>query len=200
MADDSGKLEVKFEEFGENQLQSLIEETTKAINEVEFENFMLDHYIKRLNIVIEIQENPVSVLDRSRSRARFAGIDRSFRLSAEKKCFIARSEIESLSQEIESVKKNSDSVLDNHQDILADRLRLNNSTLRSQRKKLLAEQKQKEEIGEILHEVDFEQLKIENAQFLEIIDTKNQELVRLKLTAGRITQTLNSIKVKDFDQ
>lgn len=86
------------------------------------------------------------------------------------------------------------------QDILIDRLRLNNSTLRSQRKKLLAEQKQKEEIGEILHEVDFEQLKIENAQFLEIIDTKNQELVRLKLTAGRITQTLNSIKVKDFDQ
>ncbi|VUZ40052.1 unnamed protein product, partial [Hymenolepis diminuta] len=81
-------------------------------------------------------------------------------------------------------------------DILIDRLRLNNSTLRSQRKKLLAEQKQKEEIGEILHEVDFEQLKIENAQFLEIIDTKNQELVRLKLAAGRITQTLNSIKRK----
>lgn len=50
-------------------------------------------------------------------------------------------------------------------------------------------------MGEVLHEVDFEQLKIENAQFLEIIDNKNQELLRLKLTAGRITQTLNGLKV-----
>ncbi|VDL18386.1 unnamed protein product [Hymenolepis diminuta] len=96
--------------------------------------------------------------------------------------------VEKLSRFLEEVLKTGD--------ILIDRLRLNNSTLRSQRKKLLAEQKQKEEIGEILHEVDFEQLKIENAQFLEIIDTKNQELVRLKLAAGRITQTLNSIKRK----
>ncbi|VUZ40051.1 unnamed protein product, partial [Hymenolepis diminuta] len=112
---DSSKLEIKFEEFGEIQLQSLIEETNKAVTEVEFENFMLDHYIKRLNIVIEIQENPVPVSDHSRSRARFAGIDRSFRLSIEKKCFIARSEIESLTQEVESVKKNSELILDNYQ-------------------------------------------------------------------------------------
>nr|CDS28001.1 coiled coil domain containing protein 113 [Hymenolepis microstoma] len=86
------------------------------------------------------------------------------------------------------------------QDTLVERLRLNNSTLRSRRKKMLTELKQMEEIGEVLHEVDFEQLKIENSQFLEIIDTKNQELVRLKLTAGRITQALNSRKLAQISQ
>lgn len=50
-------------------------------------------------------------------------------------------------------------------------------------------------MGEALHEVDFEQLKIENAQFLEIIDGKNHELLRLKLTAGRVTQTSTALKV-----
>lgn len=52
-------------------------------------------------------------------------------------------------------------------------------------------------MGEVLHEVDFEQLKIENTQFLEIIDGKNRELVRLKSTAGRITQKLNALKVEN---
>nr|CDS18665.1 coiled coil domain containing protein 113 [Echinococcus granulosus] len=82
------------------------------------------------------------------------------------------------------------------QDTLVDKYRLNNSTLRFQRRKLLSQQKQKEEMGEVLHEVDFEQLKIENAQFLEIIDGKNQELLRLKLTAGRVTQASNALKRK----
>uniref|UniRef100_A0A0R3W8J4 Cilia- and flagella-associated protein 263 n=1 Tax=Taenia asiatica TaxID=60517 RepID=A0A0R3W8J4_TAEAS len=79
---------------------------------------------------------------------------------------------------------------------LVDKYRLNNSTLRSHRRRLLSQQKQKEEMGEVLHEVDFEQLKIENAQFLEIIDGKNQELLRLKLTAGRVTQISTALKRK----
>ncbi|KAL5106346.1 hypothetical protein TcWFU_007754 [Taenia crassiceps] len=81
------------------------------------------------------------------------------------------------------------------QDTLVDKYRLNNSTLRSQRRKLLSQQKQKEEMGEVLHEVDFEQLKIENAQLLEIIDRKNQELLRLKLIAGRVVQSSTALKV-----
>ena len=48
--------------------------------------------------------------------------------------------------------------------------------------------KQKEEMGEVLHEVDFNQLKIENQQYLEKIDEKNQELLRLKLMAGNTLQ------------
>lgn len=50
-------------------------------------------------------------------------------------------------------------------------------------------------MGEALHEVDFQQLKIENAQFLERIDERNRDLLQLKLTAGNTLQILNSYKV-----
>ncbi len=50
-------------------------------------------------------------------------------------------------------------------------------------------------MGEVLHEVDFDQLKIENSQFLEIIDGKNKELLRLKLTAGKILRELTFLRV-----
>ena len=54
---------------------------------------------------------------------------------------------------------------------------------------------QKEEMGEVLHEVDFNQLKIENSQYLEKIDERNQDLLRLKLMAGNVLQVLNTYKV-----
>ena len=54
---------------------------------------------------------------------------------------------------------------------------------------------QKEEMGEVLHEVDFNQLKIENQQYIEKIDERNQDLLRLKLMAGNTLQVLNSYKV-----
>jgi len=53
---------------------------------------------------------------------------------------------------------------------------------------------QKEEMGEVLHEVDFNQLKIENQQYIEKIDERNQDLLRLKLMAGNTLQILNSYK------
>ena len=58
------------------------------------------------------------------------------------------------------------------------------------KKKLEMQIKQKEEMGEVLHEVDFNQLKIENQQYLEKIDEKNQELLRLKLMAGNTLQVM----------
>lgn len=51
-------------------------------------------------------------------------------------------------------------------------------------------------MGEVLHEVDFNQLKIENQQYLERIDERNQDLLRLKLMAGNTLQVLNSYKVR----
>lgn len=51
-------------------------------------------------------------------------------------------------------------------------------------------------MGEALHEVDFQQLKIENAQFLETIEAKNQELIQLKLASGNTLQVLNTYKVR----
>lgn len=54
-------------------------------------------------------------------------------------------------------------------------------------------------MGEVLHEVDFQQLKIENSQYLEKIDERNQDLLRLKLMAGNTLQVLNSYKVCTID-
>ncbi|CAN2389299.1 Coiled-coil domain containing 113 [Pristimantis euphronides] len=81
-------------------------------------------------------------------------------------------------------------------DSLVDKLRLKNAALKIQKKKLQMQLKQKEEMGEVLNEVDFQQLKIENAQFLELIDDRNQDLLRLKMTAGDTLQVLNSYKKK----
>ncbi|MEE6500209.1 hypothetical protein FKM82_003705 [Ascaphus truei] len=81
-------------------------------------------------------------------------------------------------------------------DSLADKLRLRNASLKVQKRKMQMQLKQKEEMGEVLHEVDFQQLKIENAQFLERIDERNQDLLQLKLTTGDTLQVLNSYKKK----
>ncbi|XP_053551261.1 coiled-coil domain-containing protein 113 isoform X2 [Bombina bombina] len=81
-------------------------------------------------------------------------------------------------------------------DSLADKLRLKNASLKVQKKKLQMQLKQKEEMGEVLHEVDFQQLKIENAQFLERIDERNQDLLQLKLTTANALHVLNTYKKK----
>ncbi|KAM4614542.1 cilia- and flagella-associated protein 263 isoform 1-T1 [Discoglossus pictus] len=79
-------------------------------------------------------------------------------------------------------------------DSLVDKLRLKNTSLKVQKKKFQLQLKQKEEMGEILHEVDFQQLKIENAQFLERIDERNQDMLQLKLTTAEALQLLNTYK------
>ena len=81
-------------------------------------------------------------------------------------------------------------------DTLIEKLRLKNATLKVQKKKLHMQLKQKEEMGEVLHEVDFNQLKIENQQYIEKIDERNQDLLRFKLMAGNTLQVLNSYKKK----
>ena len=55
-------------------------------------------------------------------------------------------------------------------------------------------------MGEVLHEVDFNQLKIENQQYLEKIDEKNQDLLRLKLMSTNVQQILNTYKVRGLVQ
>jgi len=49
-------------------------------------------------------------------------------------------------------------------------------------------------MGEVLLEVDFNQLKIENEQYIEKIDERNQDLLRLKMTSGNTLQILNAYK------
>ena len=79
-------------------------------------------------------------------------------------------------------------------DAVVKKLRLKTTTMNVQKKKLTLQLKQKEEMGEVLHEVDFNQLKIENQQYLEKIDDKNNELLDLKLKATNTTVYLNGKK------
>lgn len=46
----------------------------------------------------------------------------------------------------------------------------------------------KQGMGEMLHLVDFDQLKIENVQYMQRIGAKNQELLALKRDATEIVQ------------
>ena len=77
-----------------------------------------------------------------------------------------------------------------------EKLRLKNATLKVHKNKLHLQLKQKEEMGEVLHAIDFDQLQIENKQYLQKIEERNQELIKLKMTAGRTLQILNQHKKK----
>lgn len=76
------------------------------------------------------------------------------------------------------------------------KLKLKSQALKAQIGKYEHQLKQREDMGEVLHAIDFDQLKIENQQFLERIEQKNKELVKLKLTTGNTVQTMNALTEK----
>jgi hypothetical protein len=73
-------------------------------------------------------------------------------------------------------------------DTLIEKLRLKNTTIKAQIAKMEQQLAHKEEMGEVLHLVDFDQLKIENQQYMEKIEERNNELLRLKLSTSRTVQ------------
>eukprot|EP00955_Chlamydomonas_euryale_P092817 364743-Chlamydomonas_euryale.AAC.16 len=79
-------------------------------------------------------------------------------------------------------------------DTTIEKLRLKNSTIKANIAKMEHMLAHKEEMGEVLHLVDFDQLKIENQQYLEKIEERNNELLRLKLSTSRTVQALNGLK------
>ncbi|THD19820.1 Coiled-coil domain-containing protein [Fasciola hepatica] len=79
---------------------------------------------------------------------------------------------------------------------ILEKIRLNTATLRSHLRKCKGQLRQKEEIGEVLHVVDFEQLKIENSQYLEKIEEKNRQIQSLKAVAARTLHVVNTLKMK----
>ena len=64
---------------------------------------------------------------------------------------------------------------------MIEKLRLKNSTLKSQITKVEAQLAQKEEVGDVLHYIDFHQLQIENKQYVASIEERNDELLQVKL-------------------
>ena len=81
-------------------------------------------------------------------------------------------------------------------DGFVEKVKLKNQALIQQIAKVQSQLHSKEEMGDVLNGIDFDQLKIENRQFLDKIELKNRELLRLKLTAGKTVHTLNHYKVE----
>eukprot|EP00891_Asterochloris_glomerata_P003012 jgi/Astpho2/3012/gw1.00051.69.1_t len=79
-------------------------------------------------------------------------------------------------------------------DALAEKLQLKNAALKVQTTKMEHQLRLKEDMGEVLHVVDFDQLKIENQQYLERIEERNSELLRLKTMTGKAVQVLGDYK------
>ena len=52
---------------------------------------------------------------------------------------------------------------------------------------------------QVLHVIDFDQLKIENQQYLEKIEERNNELLRLKLTTGNTVQVAAATWQDSYD-
>jgi len=75
-------------------------------------------------------------------------------------------------------------------------VRLKNIHLTMRLKKLESLIKEKEKLGEGLHLIDFEQLKIENQTLNEKIEERNDELHKLKKKATTTVQVLTHIKEK----
>lgn len=81
-------------------------------------------------------------------------------------------------------------------DVQIEKLKLKNLSLKNQCLKLEAQLQHKEEMGEVFLPIDFDQLKIENQQYIEKIDERNNELLKLKVVAGNTVLVLNNNKKK----
>jgi CII-binding regulator of phage lambda lysogenization HflD len=75
-------------------------------------------------------------------------------------------------------------------------VRLENIKLKNQLKKKEIQLRAKEELGEGLHLIDFEQLKIENQTYNEKIEERNEELMKLKRKINETVQILTHVKEK----
>jgi hypothetical protein len=67
---------------------------------------------------------------------------------------------------------------------MTEKLHLRTSALCSESARMNRLVEQKEVLGENLHAVDYQQLKIENSQFLETVEQKNLNLLKMKKTTG----------------
>lgn len=71
-----------------------------------------------------------------------------------------------------------------NRDGMIEKLRLKNVTIKAGIQKIEGQLKQKEEMGDVLHYIDFHQLQIENKQYNKRIDERNDELLKLKMNTG----------------
>lgn len=79
-------------------------------------------------------------------------------------------------------------------EVTLEKLRLRTSSLYVQFQKVSSQLLAKEELGETLHAVDFEQLKIENQRLIKKIEEKNTHLLELKKMNGKANLALTAQK------
>jgi Domain of unknown function (DUF4201) len=73
-------------------------------------------------------------------------------------------------------------------DALIGKLQLKNAALKAHCAKIASRAAQEQDTSDALSAVDFEQLKIENAQFTTRLEARNAELLTIKTTTGQMVQ------------
>ena len=86
------------------------------------------------------------------------------------------------------------------EDSLIDKLKMKTNSIKNHLNRLHQQLVQKEELGEVIHAVDFEQLKIENQECQERLDEKVSYLVNVKRIHGKCGTILNFSKKKLQEQ
>ncbi|KAF7993378.1 hypothetical protein HCN44_007881 [Aphidius gifuensis] len=81
-----------------------------------------------------------------------------------------------------------------------EKLRLKNFTTKGQIKHVTEQLKQKQQLGESLHPIDFQAVAIENQEILDKIENKNKQLEELKMVTGHYNLKLISHKNKLAEQ
>ncbi|CAG5125645.1 unnamed protein product, partial [Candidula unifasciata] len=71
------------------------------------------------------------------------------------------------------------------------KLILKYNSVKTQEKKVVLQLEQKEQIGDVLHGVDFDQLRIINQQYKQTFSERTRDLLKLKLMTGNAQKALN---------
>lgn len=86
--------------------------------------------------------------------------------------------------------------MDQKRDAEISKAILENIKLRNRVRRSEIQLKEREELGDGLHLIDFEQLKIENQTFLEKIEERNEEVEKLRKKITVMVQILTHVKEK----
>ena len=81
-------------------------------------------------------------------------------------------------------------------EVLIDKLQLKAMTVSQQRHRIGDQLKHKTDSGSILHQVDFDQIRIENARNANGLDTRSSQLMDYKVQLGKAHKMLTNRKVR----
>lgn len=115
------------------------------------------------------------------------------------------------SQQNKNVNNNNNNLSEKIKRFITDKLKTKNGILKKYKTKNVSLQQQISKLqeqlkistsqsGDSFHVIDLEQLKIQNAQYNQIILERNKELLKLKMNTGKTVQQLNNYKQELMQQ